>query len=101
MVLEGRRFNDSTMIQAELHDALAEFQIINGIKCFEWWCAKWSLGDYLEGNNVVRREVFLWRTKLAWKIFDHFVLCVCVYIYMQIWQFFWFHFPVAHKSAGH
>jgi len=91
MVLEGRRFNDSTVIQAELQDALGEFQIVNVIKCFEWWCAKSSLGDYLEGNNMVRREVFLWRTKLSWKIFDRFVLCVCVclclypiYVYIHI-----------------
>ena len=51
------------MIQAELQDALAEFEIVNGIKRLEWWCEQWRLGDYLEGNNVVRREVFLWRTK--------------------------------------
>jgi len=31
------------MIQAELQDALAEFKIVNDIKCFEWWCAKWSI----------------------------------------------------------
>ena len=63
IVLERRRFSDSTMIQAELQDALAEFEIVNGIKRLEWWCEQWRLGDYLEGNNVVRREVFLWRTK--------------------------------------
>lgn len=67
------------MIEAELQDAFAEFQIVHGIKCFEWWCEKLALGDYFEGNNMVRREVFWWRTELAWKIFDHSVLCVCVY----------------------
>jgi hypothetical protein len=58
MVLEGRRCIDITMIEAELQDAFAEFQIVHGIKCFEWWCEKLALGDYFEGNNMVRREVF-------------------------------------------
>jgi hypothetical protein len=42
MVLEGRRFNDITMIQAELWDAFAEFQTVYIIKCF--WVVVWKLG---------------------------------------------------------
>ena len=65
MVLEGGRFNDITMIQAELQDALAEIQTVYIIKCFEWWCENWAQGDYFEGNRMVRREVLLWRNKFS------------------------------------
>jgi len=40
---------------------------------------------------MVIREVFLWRTKLSWKIFHCFVLCICVCVCVCVYIYIYTH----------
>jgi hypothetical protein len=57
MAFKGRRFNDITMIQAKLWDALADFQTVHIMKTSEWWHDCWThcikpQEDYFQGNST-------------------------------------------------
>jgi hypothetical protein len=57
MVLTGKRFNDITMSQAKLKDALASFQPTHFVICLEQRRHHWapcviSQRDYFKMNNI-------------------------------------------------
>jgi hypothetical protein len=59
--LEGRRFNDVTMIQAKSQDALVEFQTTDLRKCFKRWHNHWpqcvkSRGNNVDGDTIDQKE---------------------------------------------
>lgn len=54
--LKGRKSDDMPMIEAESHDAFAEFQTMRFKKCCEMWCdlrarSVKSQGIYFEGEK--------------------------------------------------